>query len=116
MILYDKYTGKTLEFKNVRQAELLLKYKPNRYVKASEVNEVDLTGQSTLVDKEATLVGSEPALVDKEPILVDKDSDVEIDATPGAIKAAEELGIDLVNIYDGKRITKTDVINAANNN
>lgn len=100
MILYDKYTGRTLEFKNARQAELLLKYKPNRYVKASEVNEVEVTG--------------EPTLVGKEPTLVDKDSDVEIDATPGAIKAAEELGIDLIDIYEGKRITKTDVTNAAN--
>lgn len=107
MILYDKYTGRTLEFKNARQAELLLKYKPNRYVKASEVNEVEVTGEPTLVGKEPTLVGSEPALVDK-------DSDVEIDATPGAIKAAEELGIDLIDIYEGKRITKTDVTNAAN--
>lgn len=85
MIIYDKNLERTLDIPK-RQAEIMLRYKPHRYVKASEVRDVS--------DSKPTKPADEP-----------------VDATKGAIEAAEELGIDLSDLSVEGRITKSDVIN-----
>ena len=103
MVIYDKYMDRIIDIPK-RQAEIMLKYKPGRYIRPAEVNDVELEGEPTKVADLPTKVDSLPTKVDKQPANT-------IDATKGAIEAAEELGIDLSELPVEGRITKSDVIN-----
>ena len=94
MVIYDKYMDRMIDIPK-RQAEIMLKYKPGRYIRPAEVNDVE---------PQPTKPSGQPTMDDKQPTNT-------IDATKGAIEAAEELGIDLSDIPVEGRITKSDVIN-----
>lgn len=96
MVIYDKYMDRIIDIPK-RQAEIMLKYKPGRYIQPTEVNDVEPAG-------EPTGQTGQPAKGDKQPANT-------IDATKGAIVLAEELGIDLSDLSVEGRITKSDVIN-----
>jgi|SRR5690625_270072 len=101
MVIYDKYMDRIIDIPK-RQAEIMLKYKPGRYIRPAEVNDVE---------PQPTKPRGEPTKVDSLPTKGDKEPTKPIDATKGAIEAAEELGIDLSDIPVEGRITKSDVTN-----
>lgn len=96
MVIYDKYMDRIIDIPK-RQAEIMLKYKPGRYIRPTEVNDVEPAGEPT----------GQP----EQPTKGDKQPTNAINATKGAIEAAEELGIDLSDLSVEGRITKSDVIN-----
>lgn len=103
MVIYDKYMDRMIDIPK-RQAEIMLKYKPGRYIRPAEVNDVEPPGVPTGQPGQPTKPIGEPAKDDSLPTKP-------IDATKGAIEAAEELGIDLSDIPVEGRITKSDVTN-----
>src|SRR5690625_4408001 len=110
MVIYDKYLDKIIDIPK-RQAEIMLKYKPGRYIRPAEVNDVEPPGEPTGQSEQPTKPIGEPTKGDSLPTKSDKQPANTIDATKGAIEAGEELGIDLSDIPVEGRITKSDVIN-----
>src|SRR5699024_2124646 len=64
MIIYDKNLERTLDIPK-RQAEIMIRYKPHRYVKASEVRDVSDSGIDK--DDEPTKPIDEPTKEDDRP-------------------------------------------------
>lgn len=82
--IYDKYREIDIEVP-AKQAEIMAKHRPDRYVLPTEVEEE--VNENDEIDNS------------------------EVDATRGAINLADEHGIDLKELYTGERINKSDVQN-----
>ncbi len=111
--IYDKYREIDIEV-GAAQAEAMAKWKPNRYVLPSEVEDEEpiKDGSKETVEQMNDRVSS-AIDVAKDNFKIDKSEidNSEVDATRGAVKLADENGINLNDIYEGERINKQTVQN-----